>query len=225
MTNAFQQTYKKIVALTLIVFVLGIAGFSYLEPQTVIAQTTCAGGVACQDSVIVTLNVTAGITISNPADTSMSTNLGVATNVAVGTTTWNVKTNSSTGYTLTLAASTNPAMKSGSNSISDYATTTNPSLWSVGANTSKFGFSVNGTDVNTTTWGTGNFCNGASTSTVSTTLKYYGFYTTATTTASRAATTTTSGIDTNVCYAVEQNGFYIPSGVYTATITATATTI
>ena len=39
----------------------------------------------------------------------------------------------------------------------------------------------------------------------------------------RSATTTTAGIDTTVCYAVEQNTFYIPSGVYQATVVASAT--
>jgi hypothetical protein len=175
--------------------------------------------------VIVTLNVESGITITSPADTYMSRSLGVADHTAVGTTTWTVATNNALGYYLTLAASTNPAMQSGSNTIKDYSTTSMPSTWSVSSGDARFGFSVIGTDVNTTTWGTGSFCNGAATSTISTTLKYYGHYTVATTVATRSSTTTPSGVDTTVCHAVEQNGFYIPSGVYQATITATATTL
>jgi hypothetical protein len=193
------------------------ASFSFL------AEPNVASAVA--DSVTITLQVDTGITITSPADTIMSTSLGVSTNIAVATTTWNVKTNDSNGYTLGLSASTNSAMQSGGNRIADYATTSIPSLWSVASGNAKFGFSVTGTDVTTATWGTGSFCNGAATSTVSTTLKYYGFYTTATTTASRSSTTTPSGVDTTVCTAVEQNGFYIPSGTYTATLTATATAL
>jgi len=211
-----QQFFPKTIAVTALSVVALCFVYVYAEPEHVDAVT---------DTVVVTLNVTTGISITSPADTSMSTNLGVSTNVAVGTTTWNVKTNDTLGYTLGLAASTNPAMQSGSDTIDDYSTTTMPSLWSVTSGNAKFGFSVMGTDVNTTTWGSGTYCNGASTSTVSTTLKYYGFYTNATTTASRASVTTPSGIDTTVCYAVEQNGVYIPSGNYTATITATATSL
>jgi hypothetical protein len=179
------------------------------------------------DSVIVTLNVNTEISITSPADTAMSTYLGVTNNTAVGTTTWNVKTNNAVGYTLGVAASTNPAMQSGSNYIDDYSTTSMPSVWSVSSGNAKFGFSAFGTDALTrfSAGATTGFCNGNATSTASTTLKYYGFYTVATTTATRTSTTTPSGVDTTICYMVEQNGTYVPSGTYTATITATATTL
>lgn len=186
-----------------------------------------ADAASSSDQVVITLSVTPGISITAPANSTMSTNLGISTNMAVGTTTWNVKTNNALGYSMTVQALTNPAMKSGSNIIADYSTTSMPSLWSVSGGDARFGFSAFGTDVNTATWGTptGNFCNGAATSTVNAGLKYYGFYTNATTTSTRAATTTTSGVDTTVCYAVQQNNYYISSGDYTASITATATTL
>ncbi len=190
-------------------------------------ESSPAYAVNAQDSVVVTLTVTSGISITSPADNPLSTNLGVSQSVAVGTTTWNVKTNDGSGYTLGLAASTNPAMQfSPTVTVDDYSTTTMPSAWSVGANAAKFGFTVFGTDVTTGTWGTGSFCNGTATSTVSSTLNYYGFYTTATTVAARAATTTPTGIDTTVCYAVQQgSNFFIPAHIYTATIQATATAL
>jgi hypothetical protein len=157
----------------------------------------------------------------------MSGNLGVALSTAVATSTFTATTNDPLGYTLGLQASTNPAMKSGSYSIPDYSTTTAPSTWSVGSNTSAFGFSVYGTNVvgGTSTWGTSaTGCANTSSTTISTTLKYYGFYTTATTTTKDTATTTPSGDVTTVCYAVAQGtGYYIPAGTYTATITGTAT--
>ncbi len=211
------MNFKKILNLTFVIMLITFTVFEY-------AESTEVYGASATDSVVVTLQVDAGITITSPADTSMSNSLGVSVNTAVATTTWNVKTNNALGYTLGVQASTNPAMQSGSNTVKDYATTTMPSTWSV-SNDAKFGFSVLGTDVTTATWGTGTYCNAAATSTISTTLKYYGLYTTATTVASRSSTTTPSGVDTTVCYAVEQNNVYIPSGTYQATVTATATTL
>jgi hypothetical protein len=216
----FIKLFSKVVALTLLTVIAVGSLVTFAEPERV-------GAVSASDSVIVTLNVESGIAITSPPDTTMSTSLGVTADTAVATTTWNVRTNNNAGYSMTLHASTFPAMKSGSNYVDDYATTTMPSVWSVASGNAKFGFSVFGTDVSTATWGTGSFCNGAATSTPSSTLKYYGFSVAAhaTSTATRSSTTTPSGIDTVVCYAVEQDGMYIPSGVYTATITATATTL
>jgi hypothetical protein len=208
---------KKITALTLLSAMVVSLSYMYTEPTTVQSATASS-------NAIVTLNVDTGIAITSPGNTTMSTSLGVSANTAVGTTTWNVRTNNALGYTLTLRSSTYPAMQSGANYIDNYATSTMPTLWSVPASSAQFGFSVYGTDTTAGVWGTGTTCS-AATSTPSTTLRYYGLGTVATTTAGRNATTTTSGVDTVVCYAVEQNGIYIPSGVYTATVTATATTI
>lgn len=215
-------TLKKTLGMSLIVTLVLIASGIYLEPNLVDAATAT-------DSVVVTLQVDTGITITSPADTTMSTALGAAVNTAIATTTWNVKTNNVLGYTLTVAASTNPAMRvSGSQYVNDFATTTTPELWStIPTGRAEFGYSAFGTDVNTSTYGTatGGVSCGA-TSTPSTTLKYRGFTTSASPTiATRSSTTTTSGVDTTLCYAVEQKGVYIDSGTYTATITATATTI
>lgn len=213
---------KKIVGLSLIVTMMLVVGGMYFEPNLVNA-------VQATDSVVVTLQVDTGITITSPADTVMSTALGAAVNTAIATTTWNVKTNNVLGYALTVAASTNPAMRvSPTQYVNNFATTTTPELWSTIPNgRAEFGYSAFGTDVNTTTYGTptGGVSCGA-TSTPSTSLKYRGFTTSPSPTiATRAATTTTSGVDTTICYAVEQKGVYIDSGSYTATITATATTL
>ena len=176
-------------------------------------------------SVVITLNVTSGISINAPASSTMSTNLSVAQNSAVGTTTWIVTTNDVNGYTLALNATSAPAMTQGAtSSIADYQTGA-PNTWTV-ANGAAFGYSAFGSDVSTGTWGTGSVCSGASGSNAtSTTLKYKGFTTSPFTVASRAATTTFSGSPTTVCYAVEQNNFFVPSGTYQATIVATATAL
>lgn len=206
----------KVSVLSLAAFIVLASSYSFFEPVILSAAT---------DTTVVTLNVASQISITSGGNITMSNTLGVATNVAVGTSTWTVITNDGSGYTLGLSASTNPAMKSGSNSVADYATTSPLATWSVSSGNAKFGFSVFGTDVNTAIWGTGSFCNGAATSTPSATLKYDGFYTAATTTASRAAVTPNTGVVTTTCYAVEQNNTFIPAGVYTATITGTATAL
>jgi len=174
---------------------------------------------------VVTLNVTSGVGVTVDSNVlAMSTNLSINQNTAVATSTFTVSTNDTLGYTFQLAASTNPAMQSGSNKIADFPTTT-PQFWTsgIGSTDARFGFSVAGSNITGGAgyWGTGNYCNGASTSTISTTLKYFGFYTTATTTAKNSSTTTPAGNATTVCYAVNQNNMFISSGTYTANITGT----
>ncbi len=181
---------------------------------------------ATSQTVTVTLNVTSGVAVTVDSNAiNMSTNLSVTQNTAVATSTFTVSTNDNIGYTFQLAASTNSAMQSGGNKIADFPTTT-PQTWTsgIGNPDARFGFSVIGSDLAgpASWWGSGSYCNGASTSTISTTLKYFGFYTTATTTSKNSSTTTPSGDTTIVCYAVNQNNTYIPSGTYTASITGTA---
>ncbi len=179
---------------------------------------------AVTDEVIVTLNVDAGISITSPADASMSQNLGVSANTAVASTVWNVKTNNAAGYTIAVKATTSPALRNATNNIADYtpAVAATPETWDV-SNTAEFGFSAFGTDISTGTWGTDSDCI-AGANVPSAGLKYRDFDTSDIQIGSRSATTTTTGIDTTVCYAVEQDGFYVPSGTYVATVVATAAT-
>ncbi len=212
---------KRIIGLTSILSLALMVIYLGLEPQL-------TNAVSAADSVIITLTVDAGITITSPADTSMSRNLGVTDSTAIATTTWNVKTNNSAGYTLAVKASTNPAMDHTTTAdvVNNYTEVVGgtPETWSVPSGSAEFGYSAFGTDVPTGTWGTGSQC--ASTAHVnSTTLKYVAVTTSDKTIATRSSTTTPTGVDATVCYAVEQDGFYIPSGTYTATITATATTL
>ncbi|MDD4804261.1 MAG: hypothetical protein PHN69_03730 [Candidatus Pacebacteria bacterium] len=192
--------------------------------NSVIAQTSDA------DSVVVTLDVIAGIAIDSPSDVSMSRPLSMTNMTAIGTSTWNVVTNNAAGYNLTVKADTSPAMQQNvgtTTTIADYNTGI-PTLWSVSAGTAKFGFSAFGPDTSDVTWGTGETCSGEEVNDPSSSLKYLGFTTSSTSSfaiATRSSTTTFAGSATTICFAVEQNGFYIPSGQYTATITATAVTI
>jgi hypothetical protein len=211
--------FKKSLAVSIIAVLLLAFAYTSFEPNITHATSTAS------DTVLVTLNVTEGISITSPADVSMSAALGVAQSSAVGSSTWNVKTNAANGYTLAVRATSTPALKSPTNAILDYQTGA-PNTWVATTTQAYFGYSGYGTDISTGTWGTGSSCSGATQHATSTTLKYKGFTTSDVTIATRAATTTPSGVDAVICYAVEQgSAFYVPSGTYTATIIATATTL
>ena len=215
------KTNKKILKhiLSLSCFLLILSLFTYFG----LVDTA----FAIDDPLTVTLNVTSGIAISSPSDVLMSRNLTLANMTAIGTSTWTVTTNNVTGYNLTIKATSSPAMIStvGSSSVANYQTGA-PNTWSVTAGTAAFGFSVFGPDTPTATWGTGALCSGTPDQ-PSTSLKYMGFTTTTSTPvlANRSTTTPFAGIATTVCFAVEQDSFFIPTGTYTATIVATAVTI
>jgi len=202
-------------------FVLSFIFLFSIQIFYLIIEPTVTIAAAVTDNVIVTLTVDSGITITSPADVTMAPNLGIATNSSIGTAIWNVKTNRATGYTLGVQASSAPALVSGVNSFADFQVT--PVVWSLPATSYQFGYSAFGTNTATATWGTGANCGSSGTPTA--TLKYRGFTTSSNTIATQATVTSPSGVDTTVCFAAGQNGVYAPSGVYTATITATATEI
>ncbi len=183
---------------------------------------------AVTDDVVVNQTVTSGISITSPADITM-TALSTSQNTAVGSATWTVTTNNYLGYSLTLFASTAPAMSrsGGGGNIVDYtpAVAETPETWSV-SSAAEFGFSAYGTNVNTTTYGTDADCI-AGTDVPSTTLKWRDFDLTgsADQIATVAAPTSTSGAASTMCVATQQAGVFANSGTYSATITATATAL
>jgi hypothetical protein len=209
---------KKTLALSIIsIFFIQIF-YTALEPSLATAASVT-------DNVVVTLVVDAGLTITSPADVTMAPNIGIAANGSIGTSAWTVKTNSPTGFNFLLKASASPALVSGGNSFADYTETSAgvPEVWSVPATNKEFGYSAYGTDVLTATWGTGAGCGSAGAPLG--TMKYVGFKTTDKTVVTTSTVTTPSGSTINVCYAAEQDSVYAASGTYTATITATATTL
>lgn len=212
---------KKIASLSILSLFSFQLMYIFVEPTVVTAATDT-------DDVVVTLNVTAGISITDGADEVMEPNIGIVSNKAVGSSSWNVKTNSATGYTLAVKASTSPALKNGAvDQFDDYTPTgAVPDLWGgVASGTKEFGFSGYGDDVLDATWGTHSGCGNTTNGDPDAAAKYFGFSTGDYTLATRATLTTTAGVTTNICFAAEQNGTYAASGTYTATITATATTI
>ncbi len=201
---------------------IGIVSLPFLYP---LLEARVATAATASDTVIVTLNVDAGISITSPSDVSMSQNLGVSADSAVGTAVWNVKTNNSAGYTIAVKATSSPALESGANFVADYtpAVAATPETWSVPSGSAEFGFSAFGSHIATGVWGTDADCL-AGANVPSATLKYRDFDTSDIVIGSSTATTTTTGVDSTVCFAAEQDTVYIPSGIYTATVIATATT-
>lgn len=184
-----------------------------------------AFAVTASDNVVVTLTVDAGITISDGANATMAPNIGISANGSIGTSSWVVTTNGAAGYTLAVKATTAPALVSGANSFADYteAVAGTPETWSIASGTKEFGYSAYGTDTATATWGTAASCGTAGTPAAA--QKYVGFSTTDKTIATRSGVTPTTGIATTICFAAAQNNVFAPAGVYTATVTATATTL
>jgi hypothetical protein len=182
---------------------------------------------AVTDNVVVTLDVDSGISISDGAAVTMAPNISVSANGSIGSSSWTVITNGANGYSLSVNDSTDPALKSASDSFANYteAVAGTPEVWSVPSGNKEFGYSAYGTDTSTGTWGTAASCGAAGVP--SGTQKYVGFEATPTQKiiATRATVTPFAGITTTICFAAEQDGIFAAAGTYTATITGTAVTL
>lgn len=161
------------------------------------------------------------ISITAPADATLSTidNSGTS-NSSVA---WTVITDNSAGYTLSIKASTNPALTSGSNSFSDYA----PSgavpdyTWSIAASGSAFGFSPEGADIASRYLNSGTTCGVGATDT--TDQCWDGLSTTDRTIAQNSSANTPGGAATTVKLRAEIGSSKTQAtGSYSTTLTATA---
>ncbi len=190
------------------------------------------GEIATGNSTSTSYNLHAGyqqmhessISISTGSDIAL-TALSISQDTAVGNSAWTVTTDDSAGYSLSVDASSDPALQDSGTSeqFTDYTESTpgTPEQWSV-SSAYEFGFSARGSDVSTGTWGTDTDCI-AGADVPSAGLNWRGFDGGADIEiASRTSRTTPSGIATTICVASEQSGIFAPSGTYTATITATA---
>jgi hypothetical protein len=164
------------------------------------------------DSVTVNVSVVSSISIDNPADVALAPNIE-ETGTANGSVTWNVKTNHLAGWILDVEASTTPAMKSGGNTFLDYTETVpgTPEAWSVNVADSEFGFNASGIYAEAGFGGS----------------KYLGFDgLNQIQVAHRNAPSEGAGDDTTVGFRAEAGALHNqPLGTYSATITATASTI
>lgn len=160
------------------------------------------------------------LSISTPSDVTISgCTQGVAC-VSSGTISWTVTTSNPSGYTLSLSASTAPALKSGSNYFNDYSSS--QSLWSVENNTRAFGFAIG--ETGETNIVTAFKDNGASCGTGSNIGSCYrGFNGTDSIQITSRGSAASSGNITTVKLKAEVGSNYGQAeGSYAATITATA---
>jgi hypothetical protein len=89
------------------------------------------------------------IAISAPSDVTLSPSIsGLTGGTSNGSTTVTVTTDSPSGYQLTIAASNDPAMQKGADTIANYNPGSDPSFsFNVGATDAHFGYTPEGVDV------------------------------------------------------------------------------
>ncbi|OGY71294.1 MAG: hypothetical protein A2986_04595 [Candidatus Jacksonbacteria bacterium RIFCSPLOWO2_01_FULL_44_13] len=216
-----------IFAVVMLFGVIAEAGLSY-------AQET--------DEVLVTLSVTAEMTLSNPVDVGLSAIAGLTGGSSTGTATWTVVTNNNAGYTLHLHAAASPALVGGAqgDSITDYteASAGVPDYtFVVDDGNAEFGYTVNTTG---TTIVTGeidaSFKNNTTTCNIGATLTNANCWISTNTSGTKELLATTTGETAATGEAIQLNfqveldpsspfdadGFVIED-TYTATLTMTGT--
>jgi hypothetical protein len=166
------------------------------------------------------------IAISNPSDLVMAPMGGLSGGSSEGVMSWIVTTDNTAGYTMSIASSTTPALKSAIDSLDDYAPAganpdynfTNPS------NTSSFGFSPEGTEAIARFRDNGSVCN---TGSLETTAKCWdGLSTTPKIMAGSTSSNMPSGSTVTSRFRAESGTNHIQtSGQYNVTIIVTATTL
>lgn len=189
---------------------------------------------AAEDQLTITQVITSEISFSTPAtDVTMTPQLtGLTGGTSNGTSTVIVLTNNTTGYTMTITASSSPAMKGylGTDSIPDY-TPANSSIpdfaYSVPSGY-EFGYTVGASttaDLAQKFLDNGSTCNTGSADTGTVASCWYGLSTTATSTILRTTQTPGSGSTSSLYFKVTINsGSAVTEDTYQATTTLTATT-
>jgi len=197
-TNNFLKAIGFATCASLILFL----GYSAFEPSIV-------GAAFATDDVLVNLTVAPTISINHPSDVSMGTITG--TGSVTGNTTWTVTTNNSAGWKLEVATDQANTMHSGSDVFTDYTESVEgtPETWSIANSASEFGFGATGSYIETKF--------GAA--------KFMGFNNTTKEQVSHNGAAT-AGDDTVVIFKAEVGSSKSqPTGNYSATVTATATTL
>ncbi len=203
-----------------------------LSTSTNYAMESTAGEIASGESSSTNYKIKAGyqqmlvssISISAPSDVSLGSIDGTTGGSALGSTAWTVITDNAAGYILAVRSSTNPALTSGGNSVSNYtpAGATPDYTWSVAASASEFGFSPEGTHVVQRYLDNGSSCNAGASNNTNTC--WDPFSTSNTTVASSASANSPSGTATTLKLQAELGADLEPTdGAYSATIIATAT--
>lgn len=216
----FQKIMSAVAISTTLVYMI----FLGTEGLVAYADTTATSTTAAAVNDVVTLDVTNEISLTCPTSTSLGSVSGLTGGAASNTSSCNVKTNDSAGYSLTVNATNTPALISGSSTVSDHPSTTPQYTWALNSTASStFGFAVSSTDVVAAFKNNGSACNAGTT--VDNTHCFRGFVgSTPISVASKNSATTNSGVDTILNFKAEIGSTAVqPSGTYTATIVVTAT--
>lgn len=168
------------------------------------------------------------ISISSPSDPTFSNMSGITAGEGNASSTWTVITDNAAGYTLSVKASTNPALKSSTygSFFADYTPAgANPDkTFSIASTVSEFAFTPESIDVAQRYKDNGTSCNTGSLDTVD--ACWDGFSTSDVTVSSRASSNSPTGSTTTVKYRAAIGSEKIQdAGSYSATITVTATTL
>lgn len=195
-----------------------------------------AGEIASGPSSSASYNLYAGyrqmdevyISITSPLDVTLTPSIGGITGgTGNGYAEWTVITDDPAGYSLTIKASSSPALISGSNSFADYTPvggkSGNPDFaWGIDNADSEFGFTPEGNDIVQKFLDNGGSpCNAGSTDTAS--ACWYYASTTEQTISQSALPNHPSGTLTRVRFRATSGSSHVQiEGTYTATTTVTA---
>ncbi len=166
------------------------------------------------------------IAISSPSDLIMDSMGGLSGGSSEGTMSWVVVTDNTAGYSMSLASTTSPSLKSLEDSISDYTPSgADPDYTFTNASAnSSFGFSPEGTEVASRFKDNGLICNSGLLETVG--KCWDGFSTTPKVIAGSTSSNHPAGATVTARLRAESGADHIQtSGEYYVTIVATATTL
>jgi hypothetical protein len=163
------------------------------------------------------------LAISVPGNVSLAPDIpSTGGGIANGSATWTVTTDNAAGYSMTIAASTSPALASGGDSFANYTPLGGAPdfTFSVPAASSEFGFTPEGGDIATRYQDSGGICNIAGGDTAS--ACWDPLTTTPVTIASRVTANHTAGTATTIRFRAESGASNTqPAGSYTALATLT----
>lgn len=178
------------------------------------ATSVVYGASPATDPVAVSVTVDDYISLSNPGDVTLANIVGTGGS-SESSATWTVATNNDNGYKLELTASGAPALAKGADTFADLADGGTPIPWSVAAADSAFGFSAQGNATPGAQWGDPAGGSG----------NYRGFLSGTPIEVANNGNET-AGEDTTVYFKAEVGTSHLqPSGLYSADVTVTATTL
>ena len=221
------RTGKEVISASVIVGLLFVTLFSGFE-----AQSTSAA--SAEDQFTIDQTITSEISFATAAgNVTMNPSLGGLTGgTSTGETHVNVLTNDTAGYTMTIKASSSPAMQGTTQSedIADYtpATAGIPDFnYSVPTNF-EFAYTISASttaDLAQKFKDDTSVCNAGSADTNASSTCWYGLSTTATSTIVRSSATSLNGATTTIFFRLTVNPNTSPvEDIYRATTTFTATT-